>query len=185
MNTRVEHWGASLPRWANALWTWEEAGVVKTKTKTTPKMKPRSVTCLMAGFAVNHSGGVYRMWIRQTNRILVSQDVTWLKRMYFQPQLQQEELVVSKKIVSIEDRESDGIMGSSTADTDAEKPDSTGDGVNMGHNVGHGADDGNNMGDNVGHGTDNGNNMGDNVGHGAEDGVNMGDSVGDEEEETT
>eukprot|EP00957_Ditylum_brightwellii_P070437 5351871-Ditylum_brightwellii.AAC.1 len=109
-------------------------------------MKPIGVTCLMAGCAVNHSD----------------------RRMYFRQQLPQEELVVSKTIVGIEDRESDGIMGSSNTD-------STGDGVNMGHNVGHGADNRNNIGDDVGHGTDDGNNMGDDVGHGAEDGVNMGD----------
>eukprot|EP00957_Ditylum_brightwellii_P142096 10826484-Ditylum_brightwellii.AAC.1 len=86
----------------------------------------------MAGYAVNHSNGVYWMWNRQTNRILVSRDVTWLKRMYFQQQLPQEELAVSKKIVGFEDRESDGIIGSSTADTDAQEPDSADDGNNMG-----------------------------------------------------
>eukprot|EP00957_Ditylum_brightwellii_P163848 12473150-Ditylum_brightwellii.AAC.1 len=76
--------------------------------------------------------------------------------MYFQQQLPQEELVVSKKTVGFEDKESDGIIGSSTADTDAQEPDS--------------ADDENNMGDNVGHGENEGVNIGNDAGHGAEDG---------------
>eukprot|EP00957_Ditylum_brightwellii_P099667 7592037-Ditylum_brightwellii.AAC.1 len=46
--TRVEHWMGSLPRWVHALRTWGEAGVVKTKTKTTPKMNPRGITCMMS-----------------------------------------------------------------------------------------------------------------------------------------
>eukprot|EP00957_Ditylum_brightwellii_P149106 11353963-Ditylum_brightwellii.AAC.1 len=53
--TRVEHWNGVLPNWARALRTWGEAGVVKTKTKTTPKLKQRGVTCMLVGYAVNHS----------------------------------------------------------------------------------------------------------------------------------
>ena len=36
--TRVEHWCGELPRWAKALRTWGEAGVVKVKATTTPKL---------------------------------------------------------------------------------------------------------------------------------------------------
>eukprot|EP00957_Ditylum_brightwellii_P048025 3647013-Ditylum_brightwellii.AAC.1 len=62
--------------------------------------------------------------------------------MYFQQQLPQKELVVSKKILGFEDRESDGIIGSPTADTDAQEPDSADNGVNIGNDAGHGAEDG-------------------------------------------
>eukprot|EP00957_Ditylum_brightwellii_P109138 8325542-Ditylum_brightwellii.AAC.1 len=48
--TRVEHWNWSLPWWCRTLRTWGKAGVVKTKTKTMPKMKPRGVTSMMVGY---------------------------------------------------------------------------------------------------------------------------------------
>eukprot|EP00957_Ditylum_brightwellii_P168830 12850753-Ditylum_brightwellii.AAC.1 len=47
---RVEHWNGSFPWWCGALRTWGEAGVMKTKTKTIPKMKPRGVTSMMMYF---------------------------------------------------------------------------------------------------------------------------------------
>eukprot|EP00957_Ditylum_brightwellii_P118084 9005761-Ditylum_brightwellii.AAC.1 len=57
--TQVEHWNGSLPWWCRALRTWGKAGVMKTKTKTTPKIKPRGVTSLMVGYTTSHSDGVY------------------------------------------------------------------------------------------------------------------------------
>eukprot|EP00957_Ditylum_brightwellii_P162882 12403408-Ditylum_brightwellii.AAC.1 len=84
--TPVKHWNGSLPWWCRALKTWGEAGVVKTKTKTMPKMKPRGVTSMMVGYTTSHIDGVYCMWSPNTNRILISRDVTWLKQMYFKCQ---------------------------------------------------------------------------------------------------
>ena len=129
--SRVEHWNGTMPRWVRALRTWGEAGVVKTKTATTPKMKPRGVTCFMSGYAVNHSEGVYRMWNPKTNRVLISRDVTWLKRMYYQPRQPPAELTVSVEHLDIEDRESDEDVVSSTVEPGAEDAIGTDDGVNV------------------------------------------------------
>ena len=59
--TRIEHWGSELPVFTRKLRTWGEAGVVKTKTDTTPKLYDRGVTCMFVGYAINHGVGVYRM----------------------------------------------------------------------------------------------------------------------------
>ena len=40
---------------------------------------------MFVGYAIDHDGDVYRMWNPNTNRVLVSRDVIWLKRMYFEP----------------------------------------------------------------------------------------------------
>eukprot|EP00957_Ditylum_brightwellii_P008282 626447-Ditylum_brightwellii.AAC.1 len=116
--TRVEHWNGLLPRWVHALQTWGKAGVVKTNKKTTIKMKPHGVTCMMSGYAVNHIDRVYHMWNPKTNRVLVSQDVMWLKWMYFQPHHPPAELVVNEDCLNNKDRESDGNVVSSTAKPD-------------------------------------------------------------------
>eukprot|EP00957_Ditylum_brightwellii_P019833 1496419-Ditylum_brightwellii.AAC.1 len=42
--TRVEHWCGMFPSWAKALRVWSEAGVVKIKTKTTPKLYNKGIT---------------------------------------------------------------------------------------------------------------------------------------------
>eukprot|EP00957_Ditylum_brightwellii_P058434 4431242-Ditylum_brightwellii.AAC.1 len=42
--TRIGHWCGELPKWAKALRTWGEAGVIKLKTKTTPKLAKRGLT---------------------------------------------------------------------------------------------------------------------------------------------
>ena len=81
--SRVEHWCGHLPQWSKALRTWGEAGVVKVKTKTTPKLANKGVTCMFTGYANAHVAGVYQMWDPATNRVHVSWDVVWLKRMYY------------------------------------------------------------------------------------------------------
>eukprot|EP00957_Ditylum_brightwellii_P176303 13424614-Ditylum_brightwellii.AAC.1 len=42
--TRIEHWCGELPKWAKVLRTQGEAGVVKIKTKTTPKLAKQGLT---------------------------------------------------------------------------------------------------------------------------------------------
>ena len=84
--SRVEHWCGHLPKWSKALRTWGEAGVVKVKNKTTPKLANRGVTCMFTGYANAHAEGVYRMWDPVTNRVHVSRDVVWLKRMLYRRQ---------------------------------------------------------------------------------------------------
>ena len=39
---------------------------------------------MLVGYAFNHDSGVHLMWNENTNRIIVSRDVIWLKRMYFE-----------------------------------------------------------------------------------------------------
>jgi hypothetical protein len=41
--TRYEHWCGKIPEFAHHLRTWGEAGTVKTKTKTTPKLADQGV----------------------------------------------------------------------------------------------------------------------------------------------
>ena len=82
--TRYEHWVGKNPTFAKYLRTWGEAGTVKVKTKTSPKLKDKGVHCMFVGYATEHSGDTYRMYDPKTNCIRVSRDVIWLKRMYFE-----------------------------------------------------------------------------------------------------
>jgi hypothetical protein len=56
---------------------------VKIKTNSTPKLADRGITCMLVGYADNHTGDCYEMLNWKTSRILVTRDVLWLKRMYF------------------------------------------------------------------------------------------------------
>ena len=83
--TRYQHWSEKNKdlSFAKYLRTWGEAGTVKTRRVTTSKIEERGTTCMLVGYAINHDSGVYRMWNETTNRVIVSRDVIWLKRMYF------------------------------------------------------------------------------------------------------
>ena len=83
IRTKIEHWGRNLPQWTKALRTWGKAGVVKLKSKTTPKMANRGIMCMFVGYCKSHAENVYCMWNPETNNVHESRDVTWLKRMYF------------------------------------------------------------------------------------------------------
>ena len=80
---RVEYWCGNLLQLSKVLHTWGEAGVFKVKTKTIPKLANRGVTCMFMGYANAHVSDVYRMWDPVTNRVHVSCNVVWLKRMYY------------------------------------------------------------------------------------------------------
>jgi hypothetical protein len=84
--TRYKHWtgGTKDPKFAKYLRTWGEAGTVKTRLMTTTKLENRGTTCMLVGYALNHDSGVYRMYNKETNRVIVSRDVIWLKRMFFE-----------------------------------------------------------------------------------------------------
>jgi len=77
-----------------ALRKWGEAGTVKLKTKTTPKLGDRGATCMMVGYAGNHAGDCYEMLNMSTKRIIETRDVTWLGRNYFDKK-NNDELVVT------------------------------------------------------------------------------------------
>ena len=59
--TRYEHWCGKNPEFAKHLRTWGEAGTVKIKTDTTPKLADRGVQCMFVGYAVDHPGDCYNM----------------------------------------------------------------------------------------------------------------------------
>eukprot|EP00977_Amphora_coffeiformis_P005907 scaffold1252_cov154-Amphora_coffeaeformis.AAC.1 len=77
------HYNKRLPMFAYHLRTWGEAGVVKVKTSTSPKLSDRGVTCMFVGYAKDHAGDCYQMLNMETRRILETRDVAWLNRMYF------------------------------------------------------------------------------------------------------
>ena len=81
--TRYEHLFGSNPAFAQHLRTWGEAGTVKLKTDTTPKMHTKGVACVFVGYTNDHAGDCYRMWNPISNMIHETRDVLWLNRMYF------------------------------------------------------------------------------------------------------
>jgi hypothetical protein len=84
-DTRFNHWCGLNPQFINHLRVWGEAGTVKIKTATTPKLADRGVQCVFVGYATGHSGDTYRMWDPKTGGVHLSRDVIWLRRMYYQP----------------------------------------------------------------------------------------------------
>jgi hypothetical protein len=85
-DTRFKHWGKENPKFVHHLRTWGEAGTVKLKTQGTPKVADRGVQCMFVGYALHHTGDTYRMWDPRTNRVHITRDVIWLKRMFFEKQ---------------------------------------------------------------------------------------------------
>jgi hypothetical protein len=83
IKSRVEHWSGRMPTYVRYLREWGEAGVVKIKKNSTPKLADRGITCMLVGYADYHTGDCYKMLNWKTKRILVTRDVLWLKRTYF------------------------------------------------------------------------------------------------------
>ena len=81
--TRYEHVFGKNPEFARYLRVWGEAGTVKTKTATTPKLSDRGIQCMFVGYALDHPGDCYIMYNPDSKRKLVSRDVIWLQRQYF------------------------------------------------------------------------------------------------------
>ena len=63
--------------------TQGEAGVVMTGKDG--ETRDRGNTCIFVGYANNHGGDCYRMFNPESNRVLITRDVTWLKQMYYSP----------------------------------------------------------------------------------------------------
>jgi hypothetical protein len=70
-DTRYVHWCGTNPNFTNHLRTWGEAGTVKVKTKTTPKLEDCRVQCIFVGYALGRTGDTYRMWDPKTGGIHV------------------------------------------------------------------------------------------------------------------
>ena len=89
------------PAFAKHLRTWGEAGTVKIKTKTTPKLADRGVQCMMVGYALDHDGDCYRMWNPETNSVYETRDVVWMKWMYYQKPVSNNEQIVEPTYIWI------------------------------------------------------------------------------------
>jgi hypothetical protein len=119
--TRYVHWGGSNPKFANHLRTWGEAGTVKTKTKSTPRIADRGAQCMMTGYALDHEGDCYRMWDPKTNGIHETRDVIWLRRMYYARDIGQDIAVPPMVVNGIDDPTPEEAIREG-ANTDGELP---------------------------------------------------------------
>jgi hypothetical protein len=59
-----------------------EVGAVTTKDKFQSKLTNHGSPCTFVGYAENHSRDVYRMLNLDTNSIIESRDIIWLKKMH-------------------------------------------------------------------------------------------------------
>jgi hypothetical protein len=78
--TRWEHAGHKIPLWVKFLWTCGEAGTVKEGRKE--KVLDRGITMIFVGNDNEHNGNWYRMYNPVTSRVVITQDVIWLGRMF-------------------------------------------------------------------------------------------------------
>ena len=156
-DTRYKHRFGSNPAFADHLRIWGEAGTVKTKTATTPKVADRGVQCLIVGYALNHHGDCYRMWNPKTNYVYETRDVIWLRRMYFQKlnvtpeqaivpvvslQVDREsETVDDSTIIEVREGDTDIIDGNATSTDDGRNSDCNGNEDNEGDSSNGGTED--------------------------------------------
>ncbi len=84
---RWEHAGHKLPVWVKNLQTFGEAGTVKEEKKG--KVLDRGVTMMFVGYYNYHRGNRYKMCNPVTNRVVITCDAIWLRRMYFTRQVSQ------------------------------------------------------------------------------------------------
>uniref|UniRef100_A0A7S2KWV0 Integrase catalytic domain-containing protein n=1 Tax=Leptocylindrus danicus TaxID=163516 RepID=A0A7S2KWV0_9STRA len=101
VKTRFEHYLGKLPNSTKYLRTWGEAGTVKIKTDTSPKLNDKGVQCMFVGYDLNHPGDCYIMYNPKTDRRLISRDVIWLRRMYYQNEEPDEMITGSPKVAVI------------------------------------------------------------------------------------
>jgi hypothetical protein len=80
MATRDVHMFGANPLWSSKLKVWAEAGIVAEGKDA--KTGDRGTTMMFVGYADRESDSV-RMWDMQTSRVIVIQDVYWLKCMFF------------------------------------------------------------------------------------------------------
>jgi hypothetical protein len=67
-----DHFYGCNPKCMKFLRMWGEAGTVNVKTDTMPKIADRGLLCMFVGYADDHDGDVYRMWILKTERAHVT-----------------------------------------------------------------------------------------------------------------
>jgi hypothetical protein len=94
-DTRYKHWCGENPKFVNHLRTWGEAGTVKLRTRATTKVEDRGKPCMFVGYSKGHHGDCYEMWDPDTHMVHQSRDVIWLKRMFFERAITQDNIVVA------------------------------------------------------------------------------------------
>ena len=70
------------PRCLNDLKIFGEMGVVTTKNNIQGKLEDRGKVCMFVGYPPSHACDVYKMFNLETKRIILSRDITWLKKTY-------------------------------------------------------------------------------------------------------
>ncbi|MFM8622589.1 MAG: reverse transcriptase domain-containing protein, partial [Holophagaceae bacterium] len=67
------------PLYQNYLRTFGEEGVVTLNPGSSLKSKldDRGGKCLFLGYAANHAGNVYRVWVLKTEKVLITRDIKW------------------------------------------------------------------------------------------------------------
>jgi hypothetical protein len=69
----------SKPKLPESLKAFGEAGVVTTKNNIQGKLRNRGTVCMFVCYSVDHAHDAYRMLNLETNRIINSRDIKWLK----------------------------------------------------------------------------------------------------------
>jgi hypothetical protein len=81
--TRYERMGLYNPIWANTkMRTFGEAGVVKRDKND--KLGDQGIPMMFVGYPINHASDSYQMYNPKTSKISEVRDVIWLKRMFYQ-----------------------------------------------------------------------------------------------------
>ena len=78
-----------------------EAGVVKLKTKISPKMDNKGKTCIFVGYPLNHAESTYLMYEPETKGVHISRDVVFLHRMYWKKKTDATKEVITVDLYSI------------------------------------------------------------------------------------
>jgi hypothetical protein len=81
--TRHAHFYGNNPKWMKFLRTWGEAGTVKVKKNTTPKLTDRGLHCMFIGYTDDHDGDVHRMCNPKTERVHITRDFIWMTQLMF------------------------------------------------------------------------------------------------------
>ena len=97
--SRFEHATGRLPEFTRGLRTFGEAGVVKFKTSTTPKILNKGTTCMFVGYPENHSANCWEMYNPKTKGVHTTCDVVWLRRMYFAKPNEGSEIAIAEEPV--------------------------------------------------------------------------------------
>jgi hypothetical protein len=69
----------SKPKLPESLRSFGEVGVVTTKSNIQGKLRNRGTVCMFVGYSVDHAHDVYCMLNLETDHVIISRDIKWLK----------------------------------------------------------------------------------------------------------